>query len=74
MVYSKRQAKKLAQHLDMPVELGMTYGNPSLQSGFEALIAQGVEEVIVLPLYHNILGQPPQPCLMESQKRLSNCQ
>ncbi|MCQ8200525.1 ferrochelatase, partial [Vibrio parahaemolyticus] len=51
MVYSKRQAKKLAHHLDMPVELGMTYGNPCLQSGFEALISQGVEEVIVLPLY-----------------------
>ncbi|HHB9286998.1 TPA: ferrochelatase [Vibrio parahaemolyticus] len=56
MVYSKRQAKKLAQHLDMPVELGMTYGNPSLQSGFEALIAQGVEEVIVLPLYPQYSG------------------
>ncbi|HGF5051769.1 TPA: ferrochelatase [Vibrio parahaemolyticus] len=56
MVYSKRQAKKLAQHLDMPVELGMTYGSPSLQSGFEALIAQGVEEVIVLPLYPQYSG------------------
>ncbi|EGQ7820243.1 ferrochelatase [Vibrio parahaemolyticus] len=56
MVYSKRQAKKLAQHLDMPVELGMTYGNPSLQSGFDALIAQGVEEVIVLPLYPQYSG------------------
>lgn len=56
MVYSKRQAKKLQQATDMPVELGMTYGNPSLQSGIEALISQGVEEVIVLPLYPQYSG------------------
>ncbi|EGA69528.1 ferrochelatase [Vibrio sinaloensis DSM 21326] len=56
MVYSKRQAKKLQQATDMPVELGMTYGAPSLQSGIEALISQGVEEVIVLPLYPQYSG------------------
>ncbi len=28
MVYSKKQAEKLSQQLDIPVELGMTYGNP----------------------------------------------
>ncbi len=56
MVYSKRQAKKLAEQLEMPVELGMTYGNPSLHSGFEALLSQGVEEVIVLPLYPQYSG------------------
>ncbi|WP_434997759.1 ferrochelatase [Vibrio scophthalmi] len=51
MVYSLRQAAKLAAQLDIPVELAMTYGNPSLLSGLQALMAQGVEEVIVLPLY-----------------------
>ncbi|MCV5688517.1 ferrochelatase, partial [Escherichia coli] len=56
MVYSKRQTEKLAQKLDIPVELGMTYGNPGLQSGFEALLAQGVDEVIVLPLYPQYSG------------------
>ncbi|WP_159651464.1 ferrochelatase [Vibrio atypicus] len=51
MVYSQRQARKLRDLLDMPVELGMTYGKPSLQTGVEALLEKGVEEVIVLPLY-----------------------
>lgn len=51
MVYSQRQAAKLAAQLDISVELAMTYGNPSLLSGLQALMAQGVEEVIVLPLY-----------------------
>ncbi|EGU35933.1 ferrochelatase [Vibrio ichthyoenteri ATCC 700023] len=51
MVYSQRQAAKLADKLDIPVELAMTYGNPSLLSGLQALMSKGVEEVIVLPLY-----------------------
>ena len=51
MVYSQRQAAKLAAQLDIPVELAMTYGNPSLLSGLQALMAQGVAEVIILPLY-----------------------
>lgn len=56
MVYSQRQARKLRDLLGMPVELGMTYGSPSLQTGVEALLAKGVEEVIVLPLYPQYSG------------------
>ncbi|WP_114786586.1 ferrochelatase [Vibrio tetraodonis] len=51
LVYATRQADKLKQQIDMPVELGMTYGNPSLKTGLEKLMASGVEDVIVLPLY-----------------------
>ncbi|MEX0333527.1 ferrochelatase [Vibrio tubiashii] len=56
LVYSKKQAEKLRQQLDMPVELGMTYGNPSLKVGVEALLDQGVEDIIVLPLYPQYSG------------------
>ena len=51
LVYSKRQQEKLANALSLPVELGMTYGEPSLNTGVRALVAQGVERIIVLPLY-----------------------
>ncbi|NIY91735.1 ferrochelatase [Vibrio diazotrophicus] len=51
MVYSQQQRNKLQALLNIPVELGMTYGEPSLSSGLEKLLQQGVEEVIVLPLY-----------------------
>ncbi|KJY69116.1 ferrochelatase [Vibrio nigripulchritudo] len=51
MVYSKLQAQTLKESLDVPVELGMTYGNPSLQSGIERLMEQGCKEIIVLPLF-----------------------
>lgn len=33
------------------VELGMSYGNPSMQSAVDSLIQQGVEKIVVLPLY-----------------------
>ena len=56
LVYSQRQVAKLQDKLQMPVALGMTYGNPSLKSGIEALMAQGVEEIIVLPLYPQYSG------------------
>jgi ferrochelatase len=56
MVYSKRQVEKLKALIDMPVELGMTYGNPSLQTGLEALVAKGVEDISVLPLYPQYSG------------------
>jgi len=51
MVYSRRQAQRLAAKVGVPVELAMTYGNPSLESGVTALTSQGCEELIVLPLY-----------------------
>ncbi|WP_275553723.1 ferrochelatase [Mixta sp. Marseille-Q2659] len=51
MVFSKRQRNALAAQLDIPVELGMSYGNPSLKSAVDSLMAQGVTRLIVLPLY-----------------------
>lgn len=35
----------------VPIELGMRYGTPSLESALEALRSQGVNRIIVLPLY-----------------------
>ncbi len=56
LVYSQRQAEKLQKKLEMPVALGMTYGNPSLKTGVEQLMEQGVEDIIVLPLYPQYSG------------------
>ncbi|MFW3737360.1 ferrochelatase [Klebsiella pneumoniae] len=52
MVYSRRQQHALAARLpDTPVALGMSYGSPSLASAVDDLLAQGVEHIVVLPLY-----------------------
>lgn len=51
LVYSKAQVKALSERVNMPVALGMTYGNPSTLSGVNELLAQGCTDLIVLPLF-----------------------
>ncbi len=56
LTISKQQQQKLQQYFNrqqqnITVEIGMTYGNPSVQSAVEKLTAQQVDKIIVLPLY-----------------------
>jgi ferrochelatase len=56
-VYSRSLAGKIASLLSarlgdrVRVELGMTYGNPSVASAVAALVEQNVKRLLVLPLY-----------------------
>ena len=56
-VHSNNQANLLRQVLNtdsshqIAVELGMRYGNPSLESVLDKLDQQGVDRLLVLPLY-----------------------
>lgn len=36
---------------DLPIELGMRYGTPSTADGIRRLVAQGVDDLFVIPLY-----------------------
>ena len=51
VVISKRVRDQLRERLDMPVELAMRYGEPSIEQGLQALVAQGVDEVLFLHQY-----------------------
>lgn len=48
---SKQLTEKLQQRLQIPVALGMHYGNPCIEEGLETLKKQGIKKIIVLPLY-----------------------
>ena len=55
-VHTAKQALRLqgflhAAKIDVPVELGMRYGNPSIAAGLDKLKAQGCDRILVLPLY-----------------------
>jgi protoporphyrin/coproporphyrin ferrochelatase len=56
-VYSKRLTTKIGGALQarfgdqVRVELGMTYGNPSIAQALESLSRQNVKKLLVLPLY-----------------------
>lgn len=53
LVHGLDLAEAVRQRLgaDVPVELGMRYGRPSLPDAIERLQAAGVDELVVLPLY-----------------------
>jgi len=51
-----RQARKLKTALDLPVALGMRYGNPSIASALEKLEAEDCRRILVLPLYPQQAG------------------
>jgi ferrochelatase len=57
LVISKRQAAALQKQLsldmtcDIPVELAMTYGSPSILAASNALRSKGVERILILPMY-----------------------
>lgn len=57
LVIARRQEKALTKRLrqdlgeDIPVELAMTYGQPSIESAAQNLRKKGVERILILPLY-----------------------
>ncbi|GGK56708.1 MULTISPECIES: ferrochelatase [Flavobacteriaceae] len=51
IVLSERLYKKVKKNSDIPVELAMRYGNPSIKSGIQKLANQGVTEIFLIPLY-----------------------
>jgi ferrochelatase len=62
LVFSKRQQAALADRLaGIPVALGMSYGKPSMASALEELRQQGVNRLLVLPLYPQYSGATAGP-------------
>ena len=51
IVISERLQKKIQERVNIPVGLAMRYGSMTLQKGLQALVDQGVEEVLTIPLY-----------------------
>ena len=51
VVTSRRVQQALQERVDMPVELAMRYQNPSVANALNNLAAQGVDEVLLVPLF-----------------------
>ena len=51
IVLSKRLKEKLKKKVNVPVELAMRYGNPSIKYGLDSLSKNGVNEILLIPLY-----------------------
>lgn len=51
IVITEKLQKKLQNIVDVPVEIGMRYAEPSIETGIRKLTEQGVTEIVLFPLY-----------------------
>jgi len=51
ILISEEQQAALSEKIDYPVELGMRYGNPTTRGALEALLKQGVDDLLIVPMY-----------------------
>ena len=51
IVISERLQNKVQQNIDIPLGLAMRYGSMSIKKGLQQLVDQGVDEILLVPLY-----------------------
>ena len=51
IVLSQRLQSKVSEHLTVPVGLAMRYGSMSIHKGMQEMVALGVTDLLVIPLY-----------------------
>lgn len=51
IVITEQIQEKLQKIVDVPVEIGMRYAEPSIETGIRKLVDQGITEIVLLPLY-----------------------
>lgn len=69
---SKRVQALLRESVDMPVSLGMRYGNPSTESAIRELADRGdVNEILLIPLYPHYAMSSYETAVVEAQRALA---
>lgn len=68
IVLSKRLQEKVQKQVNVPVELAMRYGKPSIELGLSTLYKKGVREVMLLPLYPQFAMATTETILVLAEK------
>lgn len=71
VVISRRVRDALRSRLDMPVELAMRYGEPSIEQGILALVKQGVGEILLMHQYPQFADSTVTTVVREAQRVLT---
>lgn len=69
IVLSRRLQEEVQKHTELPVGLGMRYGNPSIRVAYQELLEQhpDLEEVVVVPLYPHYAMSSYETVAVEAQ-------
>lgn len=51
VIISHKVAEELRSCIDLPVQLAMRYQNPSIEKAVKALVADGVDDILMIPLF-----------------------
>ena len=70
VVITRQQQEALQKLTDMPVEIGMRYGNPSPKSAFDKLLESDADlkEVIIVPLYPHYAMSSYETAVVQAQE------
>lgn len=71
VVITRRVRDALRSRLDMPVEMAMRYGEPSIEQGILALVEQGVDEILLLHQYPQFADSTITTVVREAQRVLT---
>ncbi|MFD2165192.1 ferrochelatase [Thalassotalea euphylliae] len=77
MAISKAQTAKVKQHLhktygeDVTVDVAMRYGNPSIKEALNRFQKNGVNNIVILPLYPQFAGPTTASCFDAAVKEVS---
>lgn len=73
IVLSKRLRQSVQKKVTIPVELAMRYGTPSIEEGIKNLVDQGINEIILIPLYPQFAMATTETILVLAEEvRLQN--
>lgn len=72
LVHTQVLAERLQEALGLPVEVGMRYGNPSIESGLKKL--QFCQKIVIVPLFPQYASATSGSVLTEAMRVLSSWQ
>ncbi len=70
VVLSQRLANHVQARLQTPLSLAMRYGNPSIEAGLAELLKQGIDELLLVPLFPHYAISTTQSVVEETQATL----
>ena len=68
IVLSKRLQEAVQNKVSVPMGLAMRYGSPSIEQGIKSLVDQGVDEVMLIPLYPQFAMATTETILVLAEK------
>lgn len=68
IVISERFTEKVRKKINIPIALGMRYGSMSIKKGFEELIKQGVDDILLVPLYPHYAMSSYETVVVKAQE------